>query len=113
MHEAVAALSPGEAMRLVRGDTVDDWCAANGIPCTREIIIAVMRRSNDPEPPPPPPPPNPRRHDEVELVEFVNRAANLPPRLLDVADLCLDGAFAPATAPVAATDGTLAPIEHG
>jgi DNA-directed RNA polymerase specialized sigma24 family protein len=89
MHEAVAALSPGEARRLVRGDTIDVWCAANGIPFTREILVSVVSRSSDPEPPPPPPPPNPRRHDEAELVEFVNRAVKLPGRLFDVAELCI------------------------
>jgi RNA polymerase sigma factor (sigma-70 family) len=93
LAELVAALRPSEAMVLIQHQRVDSWCDKHDVVFTRDVLKAVIKRASDPEEIPPPPPPDPRRRDTEALQQFVSKAVKLPPRVRQVAALCLDQGF--------------------
>lgn len=64
------------------------WLDANDVAWERSLMWFLYERAS--EVPPPAPVDDPRRSDGAELREFVDRAARLPPRLREVAQLCLE-----------------------
>jgi DNA-directed RNA polymerase specialized sigma24 family protein len=87
MHPVFQTITPDEAWALSGSGYFESWLASHGLEYSRQLASDLMDRACEASPPPRD---DPRRTDGAELREFVERAARLPPRLRDIASLCLD-----------------------
>lgn len=89
MHPAVAALSPEEADAMVTdGLRLGNFMEGKGMTVS-EVIRDLLCRAEGARAEPPPIPVRPQRPDTLALLETMQRSARLPPRVREVATLCL------------------------
>ena len=85
---ALETLTPREADALAMSPTLlAQWLDAHGVEWHRSLMVFLFDRASEAQPAPVD---DPRRADATELRVFVERAARLPPRLQQVAQLCLE-----------------------
>ena len=85
---ALEALTPRDADTLAMSPTLlAQWLDAHGVEWHRSLMVFLFDRASEAQPAPVD---DPRRADAAELRVFAERAARLPPRLQQVAQLCLE-----------------------
>ncbi len=88
-HPAVAALTPADGLDFVRSPMAFEfWRSQNDVPYSRELLRYIWELSDDSFDAPSPS--DPRRRDADRLRAFAQRAARLPTRQQQIANLLLD-----------------------
>jgi DNA-directed RNA polymerase specialized sigma24 family protein len=89
LHPAVAELTPAQALDMVDSpELMHRWIARSGVEYSRGLVMELWNRAEGADEGPGPG--DFRRTDAERLRTFVRDAARLPPRLRQIANLCLD-----------------------
>ena len=88
MHPAIAKLTPDQAWALTASAYLEEWAEANHIECGPRLRVELVQRAVEVEVVPSRD--HPLREDAPALREFMERVVALPPRMKQVATLCLE-----------------------